>query len=184
MIVKEAVKGNGRLCGGVFLDQAFIELMRRKVTPDVWDALPKDEVQRLLNGDWEHGIKKQFHGQQKDWIVTLPPGCRHINGNSSFLRKQTLILNYADLDPMFRKTATNVAELVKEQIQHVGLKYGKLPKVKNRPRLIRSFLLTLESTSFLWGVSVVVYIFTIILSKKLPLEKWRSYRRKAPGREY
>nr|XP_036578921.1 uncharacterized protein CTRU02_11175 [Colletotrichum truncatum]KAF6786304.1 hypothetical protein CTRU02_11175 [Colletotrichum truncatum] len=125
LIVREAVRGNGRLCGAVFLDQAFIELMRGKIGPHIWDALPKDEVQRFINGDWEHGIKKQFNGQKREWIVTLPPGCVHASGT---MNKKTLILSYADLDPMFRKITGKVTELVKEQIQQVKLRYGKLPK--------------------------------------------------------
>ncbi|KAK2006639.1 actin-like ATPase domain-containing protein [Colletotrichum eremochloae] len=116
--VKESVKGNGKLCGGIFLDQAFIELMRCKVTPKVWDALSKDEVHSLLNSDWEHGIKQQFYGQQKDWIVTLPPGCCQAIGIGNLGLKQKLILTHADLDP----------DLIQEQVQQIRQKYHKMPK--------------------------------------------------------
>ncbi|KAK1974491.1 hypothetical protein LZ30DRAFT_754679 [Colletotrichum cereale] len=128
MAVRESVRGDGRLCGGVFLDQAFIELMRSKVTPSIWDALPKDEVQKFLNGDWEHGIKKQFHGQQKDWVVTLPPGCGRNNGKGGRFRKQILILTHADLDPVFEGIAKQVTELLEDQTLQVQQNYDKLPK--------------------------------------------------------
>ncbi|OLN87375.1 hypothetical protein CCHL11_09314, partial [Colletotrichum chlorophyti] len=82
MVVRESVKGNGKLRGFVFLDEEFVELTRRELTPKVWNKLPKDEVQGFLNGDWEHGIKKQFYGQQKDWTGTLPSGCRHVYGKT------------------------------------------------------------------------------------------------------
>ncbi|KAK6206224.1 hypothetical protein QIS74_13643 [Colletotrichum tabaci] len=128
MVVKEAVKGNGRLCGGVFLDQAFIELMRRLVGPHAWDALPKDDVRKLLNDDWEHGIKKQFYGQQKDWIVNLPPGFQTENRSNAMSRKNSLILGHKELDPVFRKIARQVEELVTEQMQEIRRKYAKVPK--------------------------------------------------------
>ncbi|KAK1960022.1 actin-like ATPase domain-containing protein [Colletotrichum sublineola] len=126
--VRESVKGNGKLCGGIFLDQAFIELMRCKVTPKVWDALSKDEVHSLLNSDWEHGIKQQFYGQQKDWIVTLPPRCCQAIGIGSLGLKQKLILTHADLDPVFLGIATQVEDLIQEQVQQIRQKYHKMPK--------------------------------------------------------
>ncbi|KAK1993417.1 hypothetical protein LX36DRAFT_684302 [Colletotrichum falcatum] len=128
MTVRESVKGNGRLCGGVFLDQAFIELMRSKVTPSVWDTLPKDQVRRLLNGDWEHGIKKQFRGQQKDWVVTLPPECGPKKAKTGRFQKQVLVLSHKDLDPVFQGIAKQVAELIEEQVQQVQQQYNKMPK--------------------------------------------------------
>ncbi|KAF9878266.1 hypothetical protein CkaCkLH20_04304 [Colletotrichum karsti] len=128
MVVKEAVKGDGWLCGGVFLDQAFVDLMRRTVGPDVWDAISKDEVQRLLHSDWEHGIKRQFFGQQKDWIVTLPYGCRPTIGTSSLSRKPMLTLNHPHLDPVFGQISSQVEELVQKQVQQVQQKYERLPK--------------------------------------------------------
>ncbi|KXH26780.1 hypothetical protein CSAL01_00326 [Colletotrichum salicis] len=127
MAVKEAVKGNGRLCGGVFLDQAFVELLRRQLSPGMWDAMSKDEVQRLLNDNWEHGIKKQFYGQQKDWVVTMPQSRQQKSHRSTF-RRGTLILSHADLDPVFRPIAKEVEDLVGEQIHQIEEKHHR--KVK------------------------------------------------------
>ncbi|KAK1624318.1 hypothetical protein BDP81DRAFT_464842 [Colletotrichum phormii] len=115
--VKEVVKVNGRRCGGVFLDQAFVELLSHQLSPGMWDAMSKDEVKRLLNDNWEHGIKKQFYGQQKDWVVTMPQS-RQQKSHSSTFRRGTLILSHADLDLV----------LVGEQIHQIEEKHHRKPK--------------------------------------------------------
>ncbi|KAK2765804.1 hsp70 family chaperone [Colletotrichum kahawae] len=128
LVVKEAVKGDGRLCGCLFLDQAFVEMMRSKVGSHVWDALPNEEIRQLLHNDWEHGIKKQFHGQDRDWVVTLPYGCRSAADQISRARKSVLILNNSDLEPVFCQIVRQIEDLVKKQVEQVQLKHNKSPK--------------------------------------------------------
>ncbi|KAE9565894.1 hypothetical protein CGMCC3_g17931 [Colletotrichum fructicola] len=128
LVVKEAVKGDGRLCGCLFLDQAFVEMVRSKVGSHVWDALPNEEIRQLLHNDWEHGIKKQFHGQDRDWVVTLPYGCRSAADQISRARKPVLILNKSDLEPVFYQIVRQIEDLVKKQAEQVQLKHNKSPK--------------------------------------------------------
>ncbi|KAK1976354.1 hypothetical protein LZ30DRAFT_603637 [Colletotrichum cereale] len=129
MVVREAIQGDGDLCGGVFLDEAFVNLIKDKVTPQAWDDVPKDETANVLNGDWEHGIKQQFDGQTRDWHVKLPPGCQ-AKGTSQrgIKRKRNLMLNLQDLLPVFDPIAKKIGSLVQKQIDGVRTKSGKLPK--------------------------------------------------------
>ncbi|KAH0430382.1 hsp70 family chaperone [Colletotrichum camelliae] len=140
LVVKEAVKGDGRLCGCLFLDQAFVEMVRSKVG-SVWDALPNEEIRQLLHNDWEHGIKKQFHGQDRDWVVTLPYGCRSAADQISRARKPVLILKNSDLEPVFCQIVRQIEDLVKKQVEQVQLKHN--------------------NTSYSSGALVAARIFTI-----------------------
>ncbi|KAI3558107.1 hypothetical protein CABS01_02666 [Colletotrichum abscissum] len=129
MVVREAIKGDGDLCGGVFLDEAFVELLKNKVTPQAWSNIPKDDAASILNGDWEHGIKQQFDGQVRDWHIKLPPECiAKGTPNRGIKRKRNLVLNLQDLIPVFDPIVTKIAALVQKQIDGVRSKSGKLPK--------------------------------------------------------
>ncbi|KAK2038571.1 actin-like ATPase domain-containing protein [Colletotrichum somersetense] len=130
MVVREAIKGDGDLCGGVFLDEAFVEMIKNKVTPQAWDNVPKDEAANILNGDWENGIKQQFDGQQdRQWHIKLPPGCRvKKNPQQGIKRKRNLMLSCQDLISVFDPIANKIGSLVQKQIDGVHSKSGKPPK--------------------------------------------------------
>ncbi|KAK1713751.1 uncharacterized protein BDZ83DRAFT_756722 [Colletotrichum acutatum] len=129
LAVREAIEGDGDMCGGVFLDEAFIELVKEKVTPQAWANIPKDDAASILNGDWEHGIKQQFNAQDRDWHIKLPPECQ-ARGTSKrgIKRKRNLMLNVHDLLTVFDPIAIKIAALVQKQIHGVEAKCGKLPK--------------------------------------------------------
>jgi hypothetical protein len=40
-----------------------------------WEKLSRASIDRFMNDDWEHGIKRNFDGKDdyKNWAVTLPP---------------------------------------------------------------------------------------------------------------
>ncbi|KAF6840377.1 hsp70 family chaperone [Colletotrichum musicola] len=61
--VREAVRGDGDLCGGVFLDEAFVNFIKDKVGSEAWHNVPEAEARKALNNDWENNIKTAFHGQ-------------------------------------------------------------------------------------------------------------------------
>ncbi|CAF3553874.1 unnamed protein product [Fusarium graminearum] len=51
-VVEEWVEGEGELCGGVFLDEEFLELIKGKVTPGSWPSaigLSSDEIWSVYN---------------------------------------------------------------------------------------------------------------------------------------
>ncbi|KAL4924494.1 Hsp70 family protein [Aspergillus undulatus] len=71
--MREAVEGKGRLCGGLFIDEAFEAMCKRRLGRR-WDNLSKKGVNDVMRGEWEQYIKPQFrpgstHG---DWIVGIP----------------------------------------------------------------------------------------------------------------
>ncbi|KAJ0357859.1 hypothetical protein COL154_009698 [Colletotrichum chrysophilum] len=116
-VVREAVEGDGDFCGGVFLDEAFIELIKTKVTPEAWGNVPKNEAKKLLNDDWENGIKTGFYGQSDEFSFGLPSECR-VPGTSQrgVKRKKNLILSRDDLLTVFDPVIDQTADLVQKQI--------------------------------------------------------------------
>jgi len=95
MTVKECVKGQGKyrhgvqhlmlvstlsnlslspggLCGAVFVDEGFLELLERKFTKTKWNKMNKDTRTRLLHDEWEHGIKPQFDQRERTWKIAMP----------------------------------------------------------------------------------------------------------------
>jgi hypothetical protein len=81
----------GDLCGGVFLDEAFIRVVKRKSPKGTWWPVTKTEERKFLNDEWEHGIKPQFENQKRSWSLALPDTC--VNPSSQgLMRRMTLDL--------------------------------------------------------------------------------------------
>lgn len=130
MVVREAVKGSGGLCGGVFLDEGFVKLLKSKVEAGAWNNMPVEDVKKMLNGDWEHGIKQQFDGKPRNWHVTLPASCRLPNSQRRGMMRQALVLTAEDLLPVFESVSQQIVKLVSNQVEGVLAQSGKLPKVR------------------------------------------------------
>ncbi|KXH62515.1 hypothetical protein CNYM01_01726 [Colletotrichum nymphaeae SA-01] len=128
-IVREAVQGDGDLCGGVFLDEAFVNMLKEKVTPQAWNNIPEEEVRKLLNDEWEHCIKPSFKNQDDDWQINLPPECRVPGAQRrSMKRKRNLMLDQADLLKVFEPVVNQTISLVEKQIEAVMTKTESKPK--------------------------------------------------------
>ncbi|KAH7023134.1 hypothetical protein EDB80DRAFT_745260 [Ilyonectria destructans] len=125
-VVKECVKGDGGLCGGVFLDEEFINLIKRKVTPAAWNGVKKAEQKKILNDAWEHGIKPQFENQQRTWLFDLPEGCGVKSGG--FKRRRTMDLSSEEILSVFSPVVNKILKLVGAQVQAVIKKYSTYPK--------------------------------------------------------
>ncbi|TLS21543.1 uncharacterized protein PpBr36_10253 [Pyricularia pennisetigena] len=71
--MKEAAEGKGALCGGIFIDQAFVALCKARLG-DNWSRLSRSSLRYIIRDDWECGIKPQFRmsGLDKDFTVRFP----------------------------------------------------------------------------------------------------------------
>ncbi|KPM41605.1 hypothetical protein AK830_g4982 [Neonectria ditissima] len=127
-VVQECVKGDGGLCGGVFLDEEFIRLIKKKVTSSAWDNLKKTEQKKFLNDRWEHGIKPQFENQPRTWLVDLPDGCGVASASGGLKRRKTIDLSSKELLSVFTPVVTKIQKLVGDQVQAVIDKYATPPK--------------------------------------------------------
>ncbi|KAM0305279.1 hypothetical protein ACHAPM_001657 [Fusarium culmorum] len=89
-VVKECVKGDGDLCGGVFLDEGFMKLVKQKTPTVSWASVSRLEEKKFLNDEWEHGIKPQFQNQKRTWPIYLPDSCSSNSSASGLKRRETL----------------------------------------------------------------------------------------------
>ncbi|KAF5542336.1 mitochondrial-type heat shock 70 [Fusarium mexicanum] len=127
-VVKECVKGDGGLCGGVFLDEQFLELVKQKLAPGSWDSITSAEEKKFLNECWEHGIKPQFSNQNRDWIIDLPDTCDVASSGSKLKRRKTLELSSSDILSAYTPIVDKIEGLVRRQTQAVEAKLGKSAK--------------------------------------------------------
>ncbi len=49
-------------------------LIKGKAGTDVWNAMSQEDKARLLNDDWEHGIKSQFDQKMRNWTININLG--------------------------------------------------------------------------------------------------------------
>ncbi|CVK82888.1 hypothetical protein FPRO04_00315 [Fusarium proliferatum] len=109
-VVKECVKGDGGLCGGVFLDEAFIKLIKNKVPKGTWNFVGHSDEKKFLNDQWEHGIKP---------YSDLSTGLK---------RRATLDLTSNEISSVFSPITDKIEALVSRQVDAIQAKYHKEPK--------------------------------------------------------
>ncbi|KAF4478595.1 hypothetical protein FAGAP_12288 [Fusarium agapanthi] len=125
--IKECVKGDGGLCGSIFLDENFLKLIKRKISSKSWKNISKADEKRFLNDEWEHGIKEQFSGQDRSWLVSLPEGCHGVFNQGS-KRQRHIRLSLNDVLSVFTPVVDRIEELVRRQTQAIQDKYGRSAK--------------------------------------------------------
>ncbi|KAF7559162.1 hypothetical protein G7046_g4998 [Stylonectria norvegica] len=128
-VVKECVQGDGDLCGGVFLDEAFLKLIKAKVGVQNWAKVSRAEEKRFMNDSWEHGIKPQFQNQKRNWLVDLPRSCRTQGKKGMFMHAGTAMqLSSPEILSVFSPTIEKINNLVAKQAKAVRAKDSKPAK--------------------------------------------------------
>ncbi|KAH7329328.1 hypothetical protein B0I35DRAFT_473943 [Stachybotrys elegans] len=120
MVVRESVKGDGGLCGAVFLDEAFDDKLKRKVPRSIWSELGREGRRDIKNTHWENGIKTQFRNDGTPWKILLPFVENGQPVQLTFTNEEVLRI--------FKPVVGQVYKLVFDQISQVRRKYRKLPK--------------------------------------------------------
>ncbi|KAM0420288.1 hypothetical protein ACHAPT_011949 [Fusarium lateritium] len=71
--MSEAVEGQGDLCGGVFVDEAFERICRERFG-QTWKNLGREGKKEIMKDGWEYSIKPQFStgNPEKEYVVRLP----------------------------------------------------------------------------------------------------------------
>ncbi|KAF4995123.1 hypothetical protein FDECE_12894 [Fusarium decemcellulare] len=126
-VVKECVEGDGDLCGAVFLDENFLNLIKRKLPKGSWNNVSKADEKKFLNDGWEHGIKPQFENQSRNWLIDLPENCT----GSSFKglkRRRSLQLTSDEVLSVFRPVVDKIEALVRRQTDAIEANHFQPPK--------------------------------------------------------
>ncbi|OCK99574.1 actin-like ATPase domain-containing protein [Cenococcum geophilum 1.58] len=129
VVVKECVQGDGKMCGAIFVDQEFQNFLRGKLTKR-WDKISASQIKKLMNDEWEHGIKRGFEDTDREWEVRLPP---EATSSSLILGRKkgegaTLKLQKGHVRGIFSLALGQIRALVHKQIAEIQKKEKKAPK--------------------------------------------------------
>ncbi|KAK3398271.1 hypothetical protein B0T20DRAFT_498039 [Sordaria brevicollis] len=132
LIIKECVKGTGGLCGAVFVDEAFSELLKSKFPKKKWEAMEAISRYRLLHDEWETGIKQQFdmNRASRGWSINMPWECmtaKERRGSAASTPK--LEITGKEVKGVFDPIIEKITNLIDGQIIAVKKKTGANPKV-------------------------------------------------------
>ncbi|KAK4227814.1 hypothetical protein QBC38DRAFT_477037 [Podospora fimiseda] len=122
-VLSECAEGTGGLCGAVFLDQDFMSWLKQfSPLAPVWSKTPVKDLKRMIRDSWEHGIKQEFDGQDKEFTIPLPYSC------ALQLNKSDLTLKSEQLTDIFDNVISEIEALVGKQVKAVKKRLGKSPK--------------------------------------------------------
>ncbi|KAI1278238.1 hypothetical protein F5Y07DRAFT_406915 [Xylaria sp. FL0933] len=119
LLVSECVEGEGALCGGTFLDKEFESFLKGAVGEVPWNKMNGSDRRRMMNNEWEHGIKVAFDGAPDYYTVELPSRTLH----------PPLQLSSDELRPIFDKIVSQTVALAQKQISTIKEKTSRLPKL-------------------------------------------------------
>ncbi|OCK78280.1 actin-like ATPase domain-containing protein [Lepidopterella palustris CBS 459.81] len=127
--VNEITEGDGGLCGSVYLNRRFEELVRKKIGKKL-DALPKttsleamSEIQRIFNED----IKPDFgtsDDQDKIYSIEIPPSIA--DDETTGVQDGNLIVTSDELKEVFDAVNRMIFQLIVGQIEKVQEAPGNL----------------------------------------------------------
>ncbi|RYP25624.1 hypothetical protein DL767_008335 [Monosporascus sp. MG133] len=120
LVIRECVEGDGALCGATFLDQDFQLFMKKKFPggSKAWDKAEPVAISKFLNSEWEHGIKCDFDGSDRTWILDLPKRSK----------RGQLEVTSSEIRGVFSNVTTRIKGLVGNQVQAIQKKTSKNPK--------------------------------------------------------
>ncbi|RYP44143.1 hypothetical protein DL768_009378 [Monosporascus sp. mg162] len=121
LVIRECVEGDGDLCGATFLDQDFQLFMKKKFPGGTksWENAEPAAISKFLNSEWEHGIKCDFDGSDRTWILDLPKRGK---------RGQLEVTSRSEIHEVFSNVTTRIKGLVGNQVQAIKKKTSKNPK--------------------------------------------------------
>ncbi|CAH0049475.1 unnamed protein product [Clonostachys solani] len=123
MIVEECVKGDGNLCGAAVLDERFEQVFRRYLPENAYDQLDTNTLARMLQVDWEDGMKAGFTGLEHEaYTMLIPSGCG-IKG-----MPDEVDITPDNLREIYEPVAASCAELLSKQMQEVKKIRKREPK--------------------------------------------------------
>ncbi|KAM0205863.1 hypothetical protein ACHAQI_008693 [Fusarium lateritium] len=104
--VVESVRGDGDLCGAMFLDESFLKMLNQKIPLETRTKLKRQGIQKIMKDEWESGIKTSFYFYPSKFTLHAPP-----------IRTQ-----------VYKPVVDHVLQLVKGQIEQVVTEHNTTPK--------------------------------------------------------
>ncbi|KAK9426488.1 putative Actin-like ATPase domain-containing protein [Seiridium unicorne] len=148
--VSECVEGDGDLCGGVILDQAFGDRLMKHVGKHAWKKITAKEKKKMMLIEWEWGIKTNFIADTDKYVVEMP---------RSVIMPAVNFLKSVNVDSIKFRRGQDANMLVDSQLKAILEKTKKPAKVHSED-LIREVLL-LQFARFL--LTCLHYQFIILV---------------------
>ncbi|KAF5631189.1 heat shock 70 kDa 12B [Fusarium sp. NRRL 52700] len=125
LIMSESVKGDGGLCGAMFLDERFLKLLKEMIPFEAQNRVDKKTFHNIMESDWEGGLKFSFCKSSVDLPIQLS-----YNGpvDTNFFPSKFNIDVSEIRENVFDPVVEQVKQLVQKQIDAVKHKYKKKPK--------------------------------------------------------
>ncbi|KAI1104918.1 actin-like ATPase domain-containing protein [Jackrogersella minutella] len=123
LAVREAAEGTGGLCGGIFIDQEFERMCKRRLGRG-WDRLSKIGIRDIMKGEWEQAIKPQFKvsNSKKEYIVSIPAEAFPDRSSQTDTSRQPIIksgrIHFKELDlkTAFTGVFNDIEKLIDRQM--------------------------------------------------------------------
>lgn len=140
--IAECAAGAGKLCGAIFIDEAFDDRMSEWITPKKWRKYAEPQKQQWKDENWESGLKRNFMGADQELPLALPLELR-VNDNIRFsnpfsraggrakpkIKNHRLQLQRHDIASIFDVCVDQIVALVKDQIKRTNDNRGVMLKV-------------------------------------------------------
>ncbi|KAF9874472.1 hypothetical protein CkaCkLH20_08035 [Colletotrichum karsti] len=125
LTVSEAVEGTGGLCGAIFLDEEFENILKPRInalSKDLWDFIPRDEIDKMIQDNWENGIKQEFVSETRDWTISLSATCIQRTQETMIKIEGSLVKQ------AFEGIISKIESLVDDQVLALEKATGKAPR--------------------------------------------------------
>ncbi|KAK4444198.1 hypothetical protein QBC34DRAFT_415619 [Podospora aff. communis PSN243] len=126
-IVKEAVKGDGKLCGAFLIDDAFENWMKIKSDGLRFDRCDRADIRDFMNEDWEHGIKRAFTGRERSFSIRPPAKAFGVVKRTKG-RSDNFQISSDVIKQFYSRTYNGIRELISQQKAEITKTLGKPPK--------------------------------------------------------
>ncbi|KUI61643.1 hypothetical protein VP1G_08816 [Cytospora mali] len=131
MELMEVVRGKGALCGAIFVDERFKNLITAKlklIRNDALDYVTDQEIAEIMERHWENGIRKRFTGAGHEWNIRYPHRLIDLAQMGNDGSWPTFTVTSQEVEDVFRPIVEKIQALVIDQINAVSEKEGNLPK--------------------------------------------------------
>ncbi|OJD32667.1 hsp70 family chaperone [Diplodia corticola] len=136
MVMEEYVRGEGKLCGAVLLDEAFENTMKLSLGKK-WGNLDPDVVKQFMETEWERGVKRAYRGTAQSFTVRLPVeafAVKRLNLHKPMTDKKKDItdgkirLESGHMKSIFDPVIQKIHSLVDQQVSEIEKKGYRKPK--------------------------------------------------------
>ncbi|KUI68585.1 hypothetical protein VM1G_04300 [Cytospora mali] len=121
----------GSLCGAIFVDERFKNLIMAKlklIRNDALDLVADHEITEIMDRHWENGIRKRFIGAGHEWNIRYPYSLIDPAQMGNARSYPTFTITSQEVEDVFRPIVEKIQALVIDQINAVSEKEGSFPK--------------------------------------------------------